>query len=73
MLERAYRSSANPMHVSEECILHREKRTGIDTVHDDVERQLTREVQVIKHCQESMRKCIQKAHAQLKYEIEMSV
>ena len=54
------------MHVAEECILHREKRTGIDLVHDDVERQLTKEVDVIKSCQELMRKYIKKAHAQLK-------
>ena len=66
MLERAYRSTANPMHISEECILHREKRTGIDVVNDDVERQLVREVETIKNCQEMMKKYIQKAHAQLK-------
>lgn len=26
--------------VSQECLLHREKRMGIDLVHDDVEKQL---------------------------------
>ena len=30
----------NPLHVAEECLLHREKRRGIDMVHDDVEKQL---------------------------------
>lgn len=31
---------ACPPQVSQECLLHREKRTGIDLVHDDVEKQL---------------------------------
>ena len=65
-MEKAYRATANPMHVSEECIMHREKRNGIDVVHDEVERQLTKEVEVIKQCQDRMKKTIAKAHAQLK-------
>lgn len=32
MLEKAYAATANPLHVAEECLLHREKRTGIDQV-----------------------------------------
>jgi len=66
VLEKAYRATANPMHISEECIMHREKRHGIDIVHDDVERQLTKEVDVIKQCQDRMKKTIAKSHAQLK-------
>lgn len=46
--------------------MHREKRHGIDIVHDDVERQLTKEVDVIKQCQDRMKKTIAKSHAQLK-------
>ena len=40
MLEKALMDTQNPLHVAEECLLHREKRRGIDMVHDDVEKQL---------------------------------
>jgi len=66
VLEKAYMATANPLHIAEECLLHREKRTGIDMVHDDVEKELVKEVDVIKKCQEKMKRCIQKAHIQLK-------
>lgn len=66
VLEKAYMATANPLHIAEECLLHREKRTGIDLVDDDVEKELTREVDVIKKCQEKMKRLIQKAHIQLK-------
>jgi hypothetical protein len=39
-LEKALMDTQNPLHVAEECLLHREKRRGIDMVHDDVEKQL---------------------------------
>jgi len=66
VLEKAYMATANPLHIAEECLLHREKRTGIDQVHDDVEKELVKEVDIIKKCQEKMKRCIQKAHIQLK-------
>ncbi|XP_067930715.1 tektin-3-like [Watersipora subatra] len=66
VLEKAYQWSAEPLHVTEECMLHRDRRIGIDRVYDEVERELTKEAQTIKDCQEMMRKLIQKAHAQLK-------
>ncbi|KAL8163053.1 UNVERIFIED_CONTAM: Tektin-3 [Gekko kuhli] len=39
-LERALAETEGPLQVAEECLLHREKRMGIDLVHDDVEKQL---------------------------------
>ena len=39
-MEKALMDTQNPLHVAEECLLHREKRRGIDMVHDDVEKQL---------------------------------
>lgn len=66
VLEKAYMDTNNPLHIAEECLLHREKRQGIDMVHDDVEKSLSKEVIVIKNCQDRMRKFLQKAHAQLK-------
>lgn len=39
-MEKALGDTANPLHIAEECLMHREKRQGIDLVHDDVERTL---------------------------------
>lgn len=44
MLEKALADTSSPLSVAEECLTRREKRLGIDLVHDDVERQLTKEV-----------------------------
>ncbi|NXN13886.1 TEKT3 protein, partial [Indicator maculatus] len=51
--------------VAEECLLHREKRMGIDLVHDDVEKELLTEVDVIKSCQERMQRFLERVKAQL--------
>ncbi|OXB81186.1 UNVERIFIED_CONTAM: hypothetical protein H355_005116 [Colinus virginianus] len=39
-LERALAETEAPLQVAQECLLHREKRMGIDLVHDNVEKQL---------------------------------
>ncbi|XP_062979316.1 tektin-3 [Elgaria multicarinata webbii] len=64
-LERALAETEAPLQVAQECLLHREKRMGIDLVHDDVEKQLMTEVDVIHSCQERMRRHLDKAMAQL--------
>ncbi|KAK6184034.1 hypothetical protein SNE40_006580 [Patella caerulea] len=65
-LEHALGDTANPLHVSEECLMHREKRRGIDLVNDDVEKNLIKEVGIIKKCQEKMKRLLDKAAAQIK-------
>ncbi|NXH12897.1 TEKT3 protein, partial [Bucco capensis] len=64
-LERALAETEAPVQVAQECLLHREKRMGIDLVHDDVEKQLLTEVDVIKSCQERMQQHLDRAKAQL--------
>ncbi|KAF3853844.1 hypothetical protein F7725_014532 [Dissostichus mawsoni] len=64
-LERALAETEGPLQVSQECLYHREKRMSIDLVHDDVEKDLIREVEVIKSCQERMRRHLDRAIAQL--------
>jgi len=66
VLEKALMDTQNPLHVAEECLLHREKRRGIDMVHDDVEKQLIKEVDVIKKCQNKMKEMLQKSSIQLR-------
>uniref|UniRef100_F6RBW1 Tektin n=1 Tax=Ciona intestinalis TaxID=7719 RepID=F6RBW1_CIOIN len=65
-LERALSETEGPLHVvAQECLYHRERRNGIDLVHDDVEKNLLREVDVIKSCQERMRRHIDRSVQQL--------
>lgn len=66
ILEKAYGDTRNPLAIAEECLLQREKRVGIDQVQDDVERNLSKEVDVIKKCQDRMKKLLEKASIQLK-------
>uniref|UniRef100_A0A3Q4BYF9 Tektin n=1 Tax=Mola mola TaxID=94237 RepID=A0A3Q4BYF9_MOLML len=64
-LERALAETEGPLKVSQECLYHREKRMSIDLVHDDVEKGLIKEVEIIKSCQERMRRHLDRAVAQL--------
>ncbi|NWX43972.1 TEKT3 protein, partial [Steatornis caripensis] len=64
-LERALTESEAPLQVAQECLLNREKRIGIDLVHDDVEKQLFTEVDTIRLWQERMQLSLDKAKAQL--------
>ncbi|KAM3859444.1 tektin-3 [Diretmus argenteus] len=64
-LERALAETEGPLQVSQECLYHREKRMSIDLVHDGVEKDLIKEVEVIRSCQERMRRHVDRAIAQL--------
>ena len=65
VLEKALAETENPLHIAQECLYNREKRQAIDLVHDQVEKELIREVDTIKRCQEEMRKLIQDSNNQL--------
>jgi len=42
MLEKALADTNSPLAIAEECLTRRERRMGIDLVHDDVERCITK-------------------------------
>lgn len=65
VLEKALVETENPLHIAQECLYNREKRQGIDLVHDNVEKQVIKEVDTIKRCQEEMRRLIQDSNNQL--------
>jgi len=65
ILEKALQETENPLHISQECLYNREKRQTIDLVHDNPEKELIREVDIIKRCQERMRNTVEKANVQL--------
>lgn len=64
-LERALIETESPLGIAKECLFNRDRREGIDLVHDAVETQLIQEVDVIRSCQEKMKRLIQRADQQL--------
>ncbi|CAL1531645.1 unnamed protein product [Lymnaea stagnalis] len=65
ILEKNLAETENPLHIAQECLYNREKRQSIDLVHDNPEKELIREVDLIKRCQERMRNTIDRANVQL--------
>ncbi|NXU18312.1 TEKT3 protein, partial [Pardalotus punctatus] len=70
-LERALADTKAPFQVAQKCLLNREKRMGIDLVHDDVEKQLNTEIKVILSCQESLQQCLNTVNSQLRCNMEV--
>ncbi|NWI65947.1 TEKT5 protein, partial [Todus mexicanus] len=68
-LECAVDEMQGPLKIALECLYHREKRQGIDLVHDDVEKCLIKEADVFKDCQEILIKLAQKINQQLGFKI----
>ncbi|KFQ25645.1 Tektin-5, partial [Merops nubicus] len=64
-LECAVDEMQGPLKVALECLYNREKRQGIDLVHDDVEKNLIKEVDGFKDYQEILTKLAQKITEQL--------
>ncbi|ESN98160.1 hypothetical protein HELRODRAFT_187311 [Helobdella robusta] len=54
-----------PLKIAEECLYSREKRRGIDLVHDEVEKQLIKEIDILKSNQENSRRLVEDAAAQI--------
>ncbi|XP_059935279.1 tektin-5 [Mesoplodon densirostris] len=65
-LECAAEELKCPLQVALECLYQREKRTGIDLVHDNVEKNLVQEVDLLKRCREQMRKLAQRIDIQMR-------
>nr|KAF6442548.1 tektin 5 [Rousettus aegyptiacus] len=65
-LECAAEEANCPLQVALECLYQREKRIGIDLVHDNVEKNLIQEVDLLKCCQEQMRKLAQRIEIQMR-------
>lgn len=65
ILEKNLCESENPLHISQECLYSREKRQCIELVHDQPEKELINEVDIIKRCQERMKCTVERANCQL--------
>ncbi|KAJ8925245.1 hypothetical protein NQ315_001432 [Exocentrus adspersus] len=55
-----------PLHIAQECLYHREKREGVDLVHDNVEHALLNEVESYRDAKEKLRDMLNKIQDQLR-------
>jgi len=46
-IDKAIESCKEPLHIAQQCLANRQRRKGIDLVHDDPEKELLKEVEVI--------------------------
>ncbi|CAH0729451.1 unnamed protein product, partial [Brenthis ino] len=65
-LERAIAGIEGPLHIVQECLYHREKRQGLEQVHDAVEQSLLKEVAILRECQDKFRNMLEKVRQQSK-------
>ncbi|XP_037664612.1 tektin-1 isoform X4 [Choloepus didactylus] len=47
-LEKALESLKEPLHISQMCLAYREKRVGVDLVHDETDQELVKEMEIIR-------------------------
>ncbi|XP_059829694.1 tektin-1 isoform X2 [Hypanus sabinus] len=64
-LEKALDSCAAPLCIIQQCLLNREKRVGIDLVHDEVERELLKEAEVFQGIIALLRRTAEQTEEQL--------
>ncbi|KAF7255287.1 hypothetical protein EG68_08308 [Paragonimus skrjabini miyazakii] len=65
-IKKALEATEEPLHLTQQCILTRETRTGIDLVHDDAQKELYKETEVIKGVQALLHKTLEQAKEQLR-------
>eukprot|EP00112_Aurelia_sp_Birch-Aquarium-sp1_P006557 Seg1721.4 transcript_id=Seg1721.4/GoldUCD/mRNA.D3Y31 product=Tektin-1 protein_id=Seg1721.4/GoldUCD/D3Y31 len=65
-LERALDATQLPLQVAKQCLANREERVAIDLVHDDVEIQLLKEVEVIEGVQSLLKKTLDQSIEQIR-------
>eukprot|EP00794_Sanderia_malayensis_P014263 gene14263-15750_t len=65
-LEKALDATQVPIQISQQCLKNREERSKIDLVHDDVEIQLMKEVEVIGGVQALVKKTLDQATEQIR-------
>ncbi|CAF1417364.1 unnamed protein product [Rotaria sordida] len=63
-VERLLSETEKPLHIAQENVHEREKRQGIDLVHDNVEQELIREVDTIKLLQQNLQQMLERLNTQ---------
>ncbi|XP_072834523.2 tektin-1 [Pogona vitticeps] len=65
-LEKALEGCKGPLLIAQECLLNRERRVGIDLVHDEVERELIKEVEVFQGVIALLERTLEQASEQIR-------
>ncbi|NXF18416.1 TEKT1 protein, partial [Rhodinocichla rosea] len=78
-LERALEGCKEPLVVAQKCLLYRQRRVGIDLVHDEVEQQLLKEVEVLEGIIALLGRTLEQTNEQIrrnrsaKYDLDMDL
>ncbi|KYN33211.1 Tektin-3 [Trachymyrmex septentrionalis] len=65
-LQTVIQSLEGQLHIAQECLYHRESRKGIDLVHDEVEKSLLEEVEIVRNCEKKLKQILERCINQLK-------
>ncbi|XP_062448323.1 tektin-1 [Rhea pennata] len=78
-LEKALESCKEPLVIAQQCLLNRERRVGIDLVHDEVEQELIKETEVFQGVIALLERTLEQTNEQIrmnrsaKYKLEMDL
>ncbi|NWV24787.1 TEKT1 protein, partial [Origma solitaria] len=78
-LERALESCKEPLIVAQKCLLYKQRRVGIDSVHDEVEREMVKEAEVLQRIIALLGRTLEQTNEQIrrnrsaKYDLEMDL
>jgi len=65
-VEKVIESIQEPLHIAQTCLANREKRYDIDLVHDNVQKELIKEVEIEKGCESLLVKLLEQVNEQLR-------
>ncbi|XP_042298379.1 tektin-1 isoform X1 [Sceloporus undulatus] len=65
-LEKALEGCREPLLIAQQCLLHRERRVGIDLVHDAVDQELRKEAEVLQGAMALLRRTTEQALEQIR-------
>ncbi|NWY44435.1 TEKT1 protein, partial [Sylvia atricapilla] len=78
-LERALEGCKEPLVIAQKCLLYRQRRVGIDLVHDEVEQELVKEAEVVQGIIALLGRTLEQTNEQIrqnrsaKYNLEMDL
>ncbi|NXP50274.1 TEKT1 protein, partial [Heliornis fulica] len=78
-LEKSLESCKEPLIIAQKCLLNRQKRAGIDLVHDEVEQELVKETEVLHRVIALLGRTLEQTNEQIrlnrsaKYNLEMEL
>ncbi|KAL5015859.1 hypothetical protein ScPMuIL_005448 [Solemya velum] len=65
-VEKALEATAEPLHIAQQCLANRERRVQIDLVHDDVQRELIKEVETVEGVKALLQRTLEQAVEQIR-------